>query len=63
MPLAGTEGPRRPCGRRYSIIVTAGANQALSSCMLTLVDPEDSVVLFKPYCAPLAPCPLAGSAG
>lgn len=37
---------------QYNVMVTAGANQALSSCMLTLVDPEDAVVLFKPYCAP-----------
>ena len=43
----------RWCALQYSIIVTAGANQALSSCMLTLVDPEDAVVLFKPYCARL----------
>ena len=34
---------------QYNIIVTAGANQALSSCMLALVDPEDSVCIFKPY--------------
>ena len=34
---------------QYNVIVTAGANQALSSCMLALVDPTDSVCIFKPY--------------
>ena len=34
---------------QYNVIVTAGANQALSSCMLALVDPQDSVCIFKPY--------------
>jgi aromatic aminotransferase len=30
-------------------MVTAGANQAFVNVVLTLVDAEDSVVLFKPY--------------
>ncbi|KAK9918752.1 hypothetical protein WJX75_006606 [Coccomyxa subellipsoidea] len=33
----------------YSVIVTAGANQGLTSLMLTLLDPSDRAVLFKPY--------------
>lgn len=33
----------------YSVIVTAGANQGLTSLMLTLLDPTDRAVLFKPY--------------
>ena len=37
------------CVMQYNVIVTAGANQALSSCMLALVDPTDSVCIFKPY--------------
>lgn len=32
-----------------SIMVTAGANQAFFNVVVTLCDPEDSVVLFKPY--------------
>ncbi len=31
------------------MIVTAGANQALVSLMLTLLDPIDRAVLFRPY--------------
>jgi hypothetical protein len=34
---------------QYSVMVTAGANQALASLMLTLLDPADKAVLFKPY--------------
>ncbi len=34
---------------QYSVIVTAGANQGLTSLMLTLLDPADRAVLFKPY--------------
>jgi aspartate/methionine/tyrosine aminotransferase len=34
---------------QYSVMVTAGANQGLSSLMLTLLDPHDRAVLFKPY--------------
>ena len=30
-------------------MVTAGANQALVSLMLTLLDPSDRAVLFRPY--------------
>ena len=30
-------------------MVTAGANQALASLMLTLLDPGDKAVIFKPY--------------
>ena len=29
--------------------MTAGANQALVSLMLTLLDPSDRAVLFRPY--------------
>ena len=29
--------------------VTAGANQALASLMITLLDPDDRSVLFRPY--------------
>ncbi|CAI7840887.1 unnamed protein product, partial [Closterium sp. NIES-54] len=32
-----------------SIMVTAGANQAFVNVVLTLCDPDDSVVLFKPF--------------
>lgn len=32
-----------------SIMVTAGANQAFFNVVVTLCDPEDTVVLFKPY--------------
>lgn len=34
---------------QYKVIVTAGANQALASLMLTLLDPSDRTVMFKPY--------------
>ena len=34
---------------QYSVMVTAGANQALASLMLTLLDPHNKAVLFKPY--------------
>lgn len=34
---------------KYKVIVTAGANQALASLMLTLLDPSDRTVMFKPY--------------
>lgn len=34
---------------QYNVIVTAGANQGLASLMLTLLDPPDRAVLFKPY--------------
>ena len=34
---------------QYSVMVTAGANQALASLMLTLLDPGDKAVIFKPY--------------
>ena len=30
-------------------MVTAGANQAFTNVVLTLLDANDSVVLFKPY--------------
>ena len=30
-------------------MVTAGANQAFTNVVLTLLDTKDSVVLFKPY--------------
>ncbi|KAK9799726.1 hypothetical protein WJX73_004729 [Symbiochloris irregularis] len=33
----------------YKVMVTAGANQALASLMLTLMDPQDRSVMFKPY--------------
>ncbi|CAL5224308.1 g6975 [Coccomyxa viridis] len=33
----------------YNVMVTAGANQALTSIMLTLLDPPDKAVLFRPY--------------
>lgn len=36
-------------GLQYSVMVTAGANQGLASLMLTLLDPPDKTVLFKPY--------------
>ncbi|KAL2610016.1 hypothetical protein R1flu_028589 [Riccia fluitans] len=32
-----------------SVMVTAGANQALVNLVLTLCDPEDTVVMFVPY--------------
>ena len=34
---------------QYDVMVTAGANQALTSIMLTLLDPPDRAVLFRPY--------------
>ncbi|KAL3678465.1 hypothetical protein R1sor_021421 [Riccia sorocarpa] len=34
---------------KSSVMVTAGANQALANLVLTLCDPEDSVVMFVPY--------------
>ena len=34
---------------QYKVMVTAGANQALASLMLTLLDPSDRSVMFKPY--------------
>ena len=34
---------------QYNVMVTAGANQALTSIMLTLLDPPDKAVLFRPY--------------
>ena len=34
---------------QYNVMVTAGANQALTSIMLTLLDPPDRAVLFRPY--------------
>ncbi len=34
---------------QYNVMVTAGANQALTSLMLTLLDPPDRAVLFRPY--------------
>ncbi|ESW22683.1 hypothetical protein PHAVU_005G173300 [Phaseolus vulgaris] len=34
---------------KSSVMVTAGANQAFVNLVLTLCDPEDSVVLFAPY--------------
>ena len=42
---------RRPglCCAQYKVMVTAGANQALVSLMLTLLDPSDRAVLFRPY--------------
>ena len=36
-------------GLQYNVMVTAGANQALTSIMLTLLDPPDKAVLFRPY--------------
>lgn len=30
-------------------MVTAGANQAMFSLMLTLLNPKDKAVIFKPY--------------
>ena len=37
------------CWLQYNVMVTAGANQALTSIMLTLLDPPDKAVLFRPY--------------
>ena len=37
------------CVLQYNVMVTAGANQALTSIMLTLLDPPDKAVLFRPY--------------
>ena len=37
------------CCVQYKVMVTAGANQALVSLMLTLLDPSDRAVLFRPY--------------
>lgn len=34
---------------QVDIMVTSGANQAFTNIVLTLVDAEDQVVLFKPY--------------
>ena len=34
---------------QYNVTVTAGANQALASLMITLLDPDDRSVLFRPY--------------
>ncbi|KAG6542666.1 hypothetical protein Mapa_015901 [Marchantia paleacea] len=34
---------------KSDVMVTAGANQALVNLVLTLCDPEDSVVMFVPY--------------
>lgn len=31
------------------VMVTAGANQAFTNVVLTLLDTKDKVVLFKPY--------------
>lgn len=46
----GHAGPRAVLAAlQYSVMVTAGANQALASLMLTLLDPADKAVLFKPY--------------
>ena len=34
---------------QYNVSVTSGANQALASLMITLLDPTDRTVMFKPY--------------
>ena len=34
---------------QYGVSVTAGANQALASLMITLLDPQDRTVVFRPY--------------
>jgi aromatic aminotransferase len=34
---------------QVDIMVTSGANQAFTNVVLTLVDAQDKVVLFKPY--------------
>ena len=31
------------------VMVTAGANQAFTNVVLTLLDTQDGIVLFKPY--------------
>ncbi len=33
----------------YEVMVTAGANQAFTNLVLALCNPQDSVVLFRPY--------------
>lgn len=34
---------------QFEVMVTAGANQAFTNVVLTLLDSQDKVVLFKPY--------------
>ena len=34
---------------QYEVSVTAGANQAIAMLIITLVDPSDKVIMFKPY--------------
>ena len=36
-------------GMQYEVSVTAGANQAIAMLIITLVDPSDKVIMFKPY--------------
>lgn len=35
--------------RQYEVMVTNGANQAVTNVVLALCDSADKVVLFKPY--------------
>ena len=37
------------CLVQCEVMVTAGANQAFTNVVLTLLDTEDGIVLFKPY--------------
>lgn len=37
------------CHLQCEVMVTAGANQAFTNVVLTLLDTESKVVLFKPY--------------
>ncbi len=34
---------------QFEVMMTAGANQAFTNVVLTLLDSQDKVVLFKPY--------------
>ena len=59
-------------GAQVDVMVTAGANQAFTNLVCTLLDAEDAAVLFSPYyfnhlmalqarCKPCSPscCPAA----
>lgn len=37
------------CAVQYDVMVTAGANQAFTNIVLTLMDASDRIVLFTPY--------------
>ncbi len=53
--LLTSGGSRTQCDGKYvnalqcEVMVTAGANQAFTNIVLTLLDTQDKVVLFKPF--------------